>query len=326
MRAGAITPMRLVQGSDSINLVEWYKAAPGAKVFPTSHAFGSAYWDGDWVNYDQGPGVIGPDAQWAPGRNPGYPGKCIPPHLEWFKTGVPLDHADDPPPELLCCKVYRVGVCNLVLEASADYSGSIRETEADFVFDIATYTVPGLYAANANLALSAEDLYPSAYQALAELVFGAENDYVEPGTIAPFAGPTPPTGWLGCDGAAISRTTYAALFAAIGSTWGAGDGSTTFNVPDFRGRALIGEGTGPGLSPRSLADVGGDESVTLTLAQLPSKSDTFVAAAIGGSFNVAQTLPSIGINDNTYTISNGGSDSPHPNMQPFAVVNWIIKG
>ena len=60
------------------------------------------------------------------------------------------------------------------------------------------------------------------------------------GTLAPFAGSTAPTGFLLCQGQAVSRTTYAALFAAIGTTYGAGDGSTTFNLPDGRGRALIG--------------------------------------------------------------------------------------
>jgi len=53
-----------------------------------------------------------------------------------------------------------------------------------------------------------------------------------------------PAGWLGCDGSAVSRTTYAALFAAIGTTFGVGDGSTTFNLPDSRKRATYGAGTG----------------------------------------------------------------------------------
>lgn len=60
----------------------------------------------------------------------------------------------------------------------------------------------------------------------------------------PYAGSTIPGGWLECDGSAVSRTTYAALFAAIGTTWGVGDGSSTFNLPDLRGRTPIGAGTG----------------------------------------------------------------------------------
>lgn len=60
----------------------------------------------------------------------------------------------------------------------------------------------------------------------------------------PYAGSTIPTGWLECDGSAVSRTTYADLFAAISTTWGVGDGSTTFNLPDMRGKVAIGSGTG----------------------------------------------------------------------------------
>ena len=63
------------------------------------------------------------------------------------------------------------------------------------------------------------------------------------GMIAPFAMSTPPTGWLACDGSAISRSTYSALFTAIGTTWGSGDGSSTFGLPDLAGAFLRGTGT-----------------------------------------------------------------------------------
>jgi microcystin-dependent protein len=75
--------------------------------------------------------------------------------------------------------------------------------------------------------------------AVAALLVGGvlrANGAVFPGMIADHGGPTAPTGWLACDGQGVSRTTYADLFAAIGTTWGAGDGSTTFNVPDLRDR------------------------------------------------------------------------------------------
>lgn len=67
---------------------------------------------------------------------------------------------------------------------------------------------------------------------------------VPPGVVANYAGSSAPAGWLMCDGSAVSRSTYAALFAAISTTWGAGDGSTTFNLPDPRGRVGVGAGTG----------------------------------------------------------------------------------
>jgi microcystin-dependent protein len=67
------------------------------------------------------------------------------------------------------------------------------------------------------------------------------------GSITMFGGATvPPSGWLTCDGSAVNRTTYSALFAVISTTWGAGDGSTTFNLPDMRGAAPAGVGTSTG--------------------------------------------------------------------------------
>lgn len=78
---------------------------------------------------------------------------------------------------------------------------------------------------------------------LAGNVRGPQGPSVEAGVVAMFAGATAPTGFLMCDGAAVSRTTYATLFGVIGVTYGAGNGSTTFNVPDLRNRFPVGKGT-----------------------------------------------------------------------------------
>ena len=83
-----------------------------------------------------------------------------------------------------------------------------------------------------------------------------------------WSGASSRAGALLCDGSAVSRTTYAALYAAIGTEYGAGDGSTTFNLPDLRGRMPMGAGTGPGLSPRSVGQSGGAESHTHTVPSL----------------------------------------------------------
>lgn len=87
------------------------------------------------------------------------------------------------------------------------------------------------------------------------------------GIIMPFAGTVAPQGCLFCDGSAVSRTTYAALFAVIGTTYGEGDGSTTFNVPDLSGRVVIGVS-----NSHALGTTGGSETVTLTTDQLPAHS------------------------------------------------------
>lgn len=70
---------------------------------------------------------------------------------------------------------------------------------------------------------------------------------VRAGTVAHFAAATPPTGWLACNGAAVPRSLYGALFLAIGTTYGVGDGSTTFNLPDLRGEFIRGHDGGRGI-------------------------------------------------------------------------------
>lgn len=102
------------------------------------------------------------------------------------------------------------------------------------------------------------------------------------GLILPFAGSVAPQSWLLCDGKAISRVDYAELFAAIGTTYGAGDGSTTFNVPDCRGRVIAGRddmgGTaanrlttgGAGINGTALGAAGGAQTHQLTTAQMPA--------------------------------------------------------
>lgn len=79
-----------------------------------------------------------------------------------------------------------------------------------------------------------------------------------------------PSGFLECNGAAVSRTTYSDLFAKIGTSWGVGDGSTTFNLPDMRGRSPMGQGTGTGLSVRTLGQYPGAETHALVTGELPS--------------------------------------------------------
>jgi microcystin-dependent protein len=102
------------------------------------------------------------------------------------------------------------------------------------------------------------------------------------GAMSPYAGTAAPVGWLLCDGSAVSRTTYAALFAVTGIANGAGDGSTTFNLPDARGRIIAGKdnmgGTpagrlttaGSGVDGATLGANGGAETQTLTVAQTPA--------------------------------------------------------
>lgn len=85
------------------------------------------------------------------------------------------------------------------------------------------------------------------------------------GSVYLFAGSTAPQGFLLCDGSAVSRDTYATLYAVIGDTYGAGDGSTTFNLPNISGRVVLGTS-----STYTLASTGGEESHVLTSTEIPS--------------------------------------------------------
>lgn len=154
---------------------------------------------------------------------------------------------------------------------------------------------------------------------------------VPPGTVMDYAGSSLPSGWLNCDGAAVSRSTYADLFSAIGTTWGAGNGSTTFNVPDLRGRTVVGVGTGSGLSPRNIAGSGGTETHTLSTGEIPSHSHTpglgtrFLVRNDGASSYAVSTAGANIDTENCSATSNTGGGGSHNNMQPFANLYHIIK-
>lgn len=95
-----------------------------------------------------------------------------------------------------------------------------------------------------------------------------EGGNLPTGVITQFAGATAPGGWLLCDGAAVSRTSYSALFAVIGTTYGSGDGSTTFNLPNLKGRIPIGlDATQAEFD--ALGGVGGSKTHTLSVAEMP---------------------------------------------------------
>lgn len=101
-----------------------------------------------------------------------------------------------------------------------------------------------------------------------ETVVFRGGNAVPTGGIIPFGGHAAPLGWLFCHGQAVGRLEFANLFGTLGETYGAGDGSTTFNLPDLRGRTVIGAHGGPGLTFRGLGESGGAETHQLSVAEL----------------------------------------------------------
>lgn len=179
------------------------------------------------------------------------------------------------------------------------------------------------------------------------------------GGIVLWATNTAPTGWLVCDGTAVSRSTYSGLFAILGTTYGAGDGSTTFNLPNLKGRVAVGRDSADS-DFDVLGETRGSKTHTLTSAEMPSHTHiqdahnhgitdsghshhtTNYAFLYQGAFaNVAYTpdaVSGVSANYNTNTVTTGitinnttavnqntGGGGAHNNIQPSIVLNYIIK-
>jgi microcystin-dependent protein len=266
---------------------------------------------------------------------------------------------------------------------------------------IATWVNANAVHLDASKAFTATPSGPSADPTTANQF--ARKAYVDatrfPGEMIAYAGPTAPGGWLLCQGQAVSRATFATLFAVIGVAFGVGDGSTTFNLPDLRGRVAVGHDAGQ-TEFNVLGETGGFKTHTLTLAQLPPHTHTInhdhgsvssggqssghthnfsgtstgqsashthgqkVTAFVAGGTGIRldydndavgaqeydqgiQTYPasndhthdysgvtgitntdhshSVDLPNFTGTSGSAGSDTAHNILQPYQVINWIIK-
>ncbi|GAA4139966.1 phage tail protein [Leifsonia shinshuensis] len=154
------------------------------------------------------------------------------------------------------------------------------------------------------------------------------------GEIRMFAGNFAPVGWFFCDGSVLPIDQYPTLFNLIGTTYG-GDGTSTFQLPDLRGRFPVHQGSGPGAT-FSIGQQGGSPSVTLFTMQIPRHTHTPQAAASATTANAANAFPA-GWADVPYSavdptvalapqqLSFAGGSQPHENRQPYLAVGFIIS-
>lgn len=164
-------------------------------------------------------------------------------------------------------------------------------------------------------------------------MIAAQGSGVPTGVIQEYAGAAAPTGYLLCYGQAISRVTYAGLYAVIGTTYGTGDGSTTFNVPDRRGRFGLGKDDMGGVTAnrvtaaqgKTLGGNAGAENVTLTTGEIPSHSHQMGGAMGTEVGNDRYTITNGGSGGTSYTSTNTGGGGAHNNMPPYLTLNYIIK-
>jgi len=152
------------------------------------------------------------------------------------------------------------------------------------------------------------------------------------GEIRIFAGNFAPAGWMFCEGQLLPISENETLFQLIGTTYG-GDGQSTFAVPDLRGRILVHQGSG-----FILAETGGAEEITLTVAQIASHSHPLLGSEIvandatpaqnvlaqTGTFDGFQSSPPTAAMA-TQSINTVGGSQPHTNFQPYLCVNFIIS-
>ena len=177
---------------------------------------------------------------------------------------------------------------------------------------------------------TAEEYFRDSNNDWKKIVCEPSGDTLPIGAITQFSGSVAPTNWLICNGQAISRTTYSELFSVIGTTYGEGDGSTTFNVPDFSSR--VPQGIGEGVDENgvtkntTLGQTYGEYEHKLTIDEMPTHSHglpNVFGNFIGGTLN--QPTGTYQWHNQTTSTYNAGGDQSHSIMQPILGVNFIIK-
>lgn len=182
------------------------------------------------------------------------------------------------------------------------------------------------------------------------VIANVEPNPIPAGAMMAWASDVIPTNWLLCDGSSVSRSTYASLFAIIGTQYGVGDGTTTFNLPNLKGRTIVGK-DGSQTEFDVLGETGGAKTHTLTQAEMPSHTHIqdahshLIRNANGAGGNGLAASSGTGADDGNYafadqwytsstvfaaasttaTNQSTGGGGAHNNLQPYIVLNYIIK-
>ena len=215
---------------------------------------------------------------------------------------------------------------NITVKGNVSVSGNMNIGGNTSIGGTVTITGANVQAANAKVCASA--FYGDGTNLTGAMPTGA---------ILPYAVSAAPTGFVLCNGAALNRSTYATLFAVVSSLYGDGDGSSTFNVPDLRGRYIAGWDVSATSSSvltsvtvgmvinTTMANTGGVQAVTLTEAQMPAHIhvlDPPPGLASGG--DAKMQVADSSVTTTTGTESTGG-DGAHSNIPPTIILNYIIK-
>lgn len=242
-------------------------------------------------------------------------------------TGVTLNRSSTVFQHVICdgTSVYNVD--------QSDASFNTLEVSGTAIFS-STVTVVGAGTFKNNVSVSGNVVAAEFYGGGANLTGIVA---LPTGAVLPFAGVSAPSGHLLCFGQAISRSTYSDLFTAIGTKYGVGDGSTTFNLPDLRGRVVAGQddmggssanrltGGGSGLDGDILGYTGGSETHTLTVSELAAHTHSTYDLWAQHAGNPQSPPPFEVQNTTGGTTGSTGGNSAHNNVQPTIILNYIIK-
>lgn len=156
------------------------------------------------------------------------------------------------------------------------------------------------------------------------------GDTLPIGAIVPYGSATAPANWLVCDGSAVSRTTYSELFAVIGTSFGTGDGSTTFNLPNLKGKVPVGQDSTQ-TEFDTMGETGGEKTHTLTAAEIPPLTyNAKISSPVQGSGWYVGENFGYGTNNDVHqsspvTLNTNAGGGSHNILQPYQVVCYIIK-